>query len=99
MTTLAAVRAAVSLEFEISDADLRGPSRRADIVRARHVAMYLARNEAKAPVLKIAAALGRHSFSCVAHGIGATEIRMERDSTLRSRVEKLRGAIRYSQGI
>jgi chromosomal replication initiation ATPase DnaA len=89
MTTLSAVRAAVALEFEISDADLRGPSRRADIVRARHVAMYLMAGSGSS-FLKIAFALGRHTYSCVAHGIKATEIRLERDPALVLRVEKLR---------
>jgi len=96
MTTLAAVRSAVALEFNVSEADLRGLSRRADIVRARHVAMYLARSETGASFPRIARALARVNHTSVIHGIKATEIRMERDPALVLRVEKLRAQLRYS---
>ena len=63
-----AVIKAVAEYFNLSPQDLRGKSRVREIADARHIAMYLLREDAQLPLKLIGRLLGNRDHSTVIHG-------------------------------
>jgi len=59
----------VSFFFKVKPKDIKGPSRQAQIARARQVAMYLCRQELKLPLTTIGRLFGGRDHSTVIHSV------------------------------
>lgn len=68
--TLERVLEVVTAYYRVSLDELSGRKRTKDIVQARQMAMYLAREYAEVALAQIGAVLGGRDHSTVAHGIG-----------------------------
>ncbi len=83
---------AVAHAYNFTPAQLRSPSRPAELAEARQVAMFLMRTEARATVEEIGRALDRH-HSTVLHGVAVIAARQERDRPLRWTVDAIRAEL------
>lgn len=92
-----AVMEAVANFYYLTIEDLKGPSRSQKVVKPRHIAMYLARQETKASLPKIGEALGDRDHSTVKHGIDKVTDQIERDEILRREVSTIRNTL-YNNG-
>ena len=77
-----------SLNF--SEKELLGASRQRELVRARHLSMYLLKNDAGMPVTNIGRLLGNRHPSTVLHGIKAVSDGLNHDIALRNDLEQIR---------
>lgn len=92
--TLAAIADSVASEFGIPRGQLRRASRRdRETVLARQVAIYLARRLSGRSLLEIAADYGCRDHSAASHASAAVQSRLARDPVLRSRLERIEGAL------
>jgi chromosomal replication initiator protein len=91
--TVEEVIGAVCEHFGTSQSELRGRSRSKEIVLPRQVAMYLLREETNLSLADIGGALGGRDHTTVLHGIEKMERELQRDTTLRSHIMKLREAL------
>ena len=97
-TTAADVLKAVCAEFGIAEKDLLGPKRKRDIVRPRHIAMYLLREETESSLVEIGRTLGGRDHTTVLHGIEKIEKDMQSDNQLRSRIIAIQEALLTGKG-
>ncbi|MDQ7030926.1 MAG: chromosomal replication initiator protein DnaA [Ardenticatenia bacterium] len=79
--------------YHLSVDDLKSPSRRKHIVHARQVAMYLAREETDASLIRIGEALGGRDHSTVLYGYEKVAQAVEGDEQLRREVLAIRGRL------
>ncbi len=79
--------------YHLSVEDLKSPSRRKHIVHARQVAMYLAREETDASLIRIGEALGGRDHSTVLYGYEKVAQAVEGDEQLRREVMAIRGRL------
>jgi chromosomal replication initiator protein len=84
--TVEQVIQAVAVFYQVSPKEITGRSRRKEIVRPRHVAMYLARQETEASLPEIGAALGGRDHTTVLYGTQKIEGLIEQDNTLRREI-------------
>ena len=84
--TIEQVIQAAATFYHVSSKEITGRSRRKEIVRPRHVAMYLARQETEASLPEIGEALGGRDHTTVLYGIQKIEGLSEQDSTLRREI-------------
>ena len=75
--------------YNIKVADLRGRTRTANVVMARQVAMYIARELTNASLTEIGESFGGKNHSTVIHAIERVKDLMEANGTLISQVENL----------
>ena len=68
---------------------MRGPSRRASVVVARHVAMYFARTFTGSSFSAIGTYFGGRDSATVRHAFKAAALRLNADPTLAAAVAKL----------
>ena len=73
--------------------DLLSKQRSHDIALARHIAIYLARNEINATLPAIGRALGGRSHSTILNGYRKVEERLQADPALRRNIDELRKQI------
>jgi len=69
--------------YNLETKDLLGRRRSKDIVTARQMAMYLAREETNASLPQIGRALGGRDHTTVLHGYGKIRAQVEEDDRLR----------------
>ena len=79
----------IARRFHLKEATLRGPSRRAGVVHARSLAMYLVRRLTDATLDQIGASFGGRDHSTVLHACRKYEALVETDSETRYEVEDL----------
>ena len=79
----------VAEEFGISEEMIKGKRRKKEIVTARQVAMYLARELINMPLKEIGMNFGGKDHTTVLHAIEKIKRTMDHDIKLRKRVEKL----------
>lgn len=84
--TVAQVARAVAVRFEVRLPALRGPARSSSLVRARHLAMYLARRHTGLSFAAIGTYFGRRDAASVRHGCKSTEARLAADPALAAAV-------------
>jgi hypothetical protein len=87
------VTLAVAAGFDVPVAALRGPRRDRDVVRPRHIAMYLMRELTGASLAEIGAELGGRDHSTVLHGHRRIATALQHDTRLRAQVEAVRARI------
>lgn len=75
---------------QLSLDDLLGKRRTKEVVRARHIAMYLAREETEASFPQIGEALGGRNHSTVLHGYQKIASELSADETLRQELSRIR---------
>ena len=92
-TTAADVLRAVCAEFDMAEKDLLGRNRKREIVRPRHVAMYLLREETESSLVEIGRTLGGRDHTTVLHGIEKIEKDLNSDTQLRSRIIAIQEAL------
>ena len=72
----------VAKYFDYRNKDLTGKSRKADLVKARHVAMYLLREELGLQLTKVGELMGGRDHTTIMHGVdkikGEIEIKAEK---------------------
>lgn len=81
--SLAEVTSAVAREFGVRIAELRGPSRRQAIARARAMAMHLARQLTSESMSTIGSHFGGRDHTTVLHACRATQRRLKEDAAVR----------------
>jgi len=82
----------VSAAFDLSATELMSQSRLRGVLRARQVAMYLARELTGLSYPQLAIAFGR-DHTTVLHACRKMETEMANDATLSGRVNEVRGAL------
>ena len=95
--TIDQVIQAVAIFYHVAAKEITGRSRRKEIVRPRHVAMYLARQETEASLPEIGEALGGRDHTTVLYGIQKIEGLLEQDSTLRREIAALAAVLSVMQ--
>jgi len=80
---------AVAVRFGVRLSALRGPSRRASVVTARHLAMYLARMLAGASFTSIGTYFGGREPATIRHACRVVPLRLNADTTLAAAVATL----------
>ncbi|MEX2107969.1 MAG: chromosomal replication initiator protein DnaA [Solirubrobacterales bacterium] len=91
--TVDEIQARVVESFEISRADLTGPSRAAGPVKARHVAIFLTRELTDLSLPQIGRLFGGRDHSTVLNSLRRAEASIASDEQLSNRVSTLRSAI------
>lgn len=76
--------------FNIGETEIKGKSRRKSIALARHIAMYLLREEARQQFTLIGAELGDRDHTTVLHGYQKIANDMEKDPQLKRDIMEIR---------
>lgn len=87
--TLRAITEKVCKHFSISAPELRGPSRRRNVVRARGVAMYLAWNLTGKSLGQVGTYYGKRDHTTVLHACRKTESLQQSDSAIAQAIDHL----------
>jgi chromosomal replication initiator protein len=87
---------AVSQVFGVTERELRSKSRKAEVVMARQVAMYLCRKILGSPLKKIGLYFGGRDHSTVIHSLEKVDKFVEEDVDLREKIEKIEKMLRIS---
>lgn len=90
--------AAVARHFSLLPADLRGKGRTKTLALARHVAMYLLREDACLPLAEIGRHMGGRDHTTVLHATTKIAGALIKDATLRHDVLKIREALQREGG-
>jgi chromosomal replication initiator protein len=85
---------ATSEAFAVSLADLKGPSRRQPLARARQVAMYLSRELTELSLPKIGRNFGGRDHTTVIHAVERVKSLMQSDHQIFDQVTKLSQSLR-----
>lgn len=93
--TLPAIAARTARHCSLRVSDLRGPSRRQSIVRARDVAMYLARQLTGKTLDQIGSYFGGRDHTTVAHGCRKMAGLLQSDPGTRDAVDAVRQAMAW----
>jgi len=80
--------------FSFKTKDLCGKSRRAELVSARHIAMYLLRKDLNLPLIKIGEVLGGKDHTTVIYAIGKIEQQFSVNQNLRHQITIIRKSLR-----
>ena len=75
--------------FEIDPSDVLSSSRKANVVNARQVAMYLVQKHTRLSTTKIGAAIGGRSHATVLHSCQTVEQRMSSDEAFSAQIDEL----------
>ncbi len=82
--------------FGLTENELTGPSRKNDIVAARHLSMYLAKSLTQAPLKMIGAAFGGRDHSTVIHACKRIEKQSSYDTSVSRQLKEFREQIENS---
>ncbi len=88
--TLERVLRIVCEELGVPQEELTGNSRRGEVVQARQIATFLAREATGESWTRIAEALGRNDHTTVLHAYKQAEQRLRTDPRLQERIQRLR---------
>ncbi len=80
----------VAKQFDFKNKELVGPSRKAELVLARHIAMYLLRDDFKLQLTKIGELFGGRDHTTIMHAADKIQREVEIDQTVREKVMNLR---------
>ncbi len=79
--------------YELSGSEIRGKSRKAPIVHARHMAMYLLKTELELPLEKIGDLFGGRDHTTVMHGVEKIRLMAARDEKVKRELKDVCGLI------
>lgn len=80
----------VAKNFEYRNKDLTGKSRKAGLVRARHIAMFLLREELGTQLTKVGELFGGRDHTTVMHAVEKVKQKVDIDQELRNKVMNLK---------
>lgn len=80
----------ISKQFQIKTSDLKGSSRKADLVLPRQIAMYLLRKELELPLMEIGEILGGRDHTTILHGVRKISQKFSSDADLRHQVMSIK---------
>ena len=80
----------VAEEMDITESKLYAKSRVADIVAARHVAMFLCRDLTQNSLIHIGNHFGKRDHATIIHACKAVEARMAQDAHLNKLIENIK---------
>lgn len=83
----------VAKYFDFRNKDLMGQSRKADLVIARHVAMYLLRDHLNLNLTTVAELMGGRDHTTVIHAVEKIEKQVEENTDIRRKVMALKQAL------
>lgn len=83
----------VAKYFDFRNKDLLGESRKADLVVARHIAMYLLRDTLKLNLIEVAELMGGRDHTTVIHAVEKIEKQVEENTDIRRKVNALKQAL------
>jgi len=83
----------VAQYYHIKPVDIRGPSRKGQIAKARQIVMYLARELAHLSSSTVGQELGNRHHTTVLHGHDFIALSMKSDSVLRNQIQQLEGQL------
>jgi chromosomal replication initiator protein len=83
----------VAAYFNLTAAQLCGKARDKELVHARHITMYLLRDEAHRPLTEVGRILGNRDHSTVVHGLNRIQQSFYSDPELRREVEEIRNQL------
>lgn len=86
----------VAKNFEYRNKDLTGKSRKADLVKARHIAMYLLREELGTQLTKVGDLFGGRDHTTVMHAVEKIKQEVDVNQEVRNKVMNLKHLM-YSQ--
>ena len=79
--------------FNLPTSEVRGKSRKAPIVHARHIAMYLLKTKLKLPLEGIGELFGGRDHTTVMHGVDKIAVLVSQDSRIKQEVDEVCGLI------
>ena len=82
--------------FATDPTDVLSKSRKADVVLARQVVMFLAQKLTGLSTTKIGVAIGRRNHATVVHSCQCINERLSTDSDFRAQLEKLEGSLKHA---
>lgn len=88
------IQEVVSSFYGISTSDMRGRRRTADIIHARHIAMYLCRMLIDKPLKLIGKEFGGKDHTTIIHAVDKITLNMDKDKTLKRDIAELESKIR-----
>jgi len=88
--SLAAIGTTVARYFRLKVADIRSSSRKQNLVRARSLAMFIARQMTSKSMHQIGEYFGGRDHTTVLHAIRKTELLLESDTELQRATEEVR---------
>ena len=90
--TIGDIQKRVAEKYSIKVSDLKGKSRKKEIVNPRHIAMYLSRDLTDSSLVTISNAFER-DHTTIMHGIDKVKDQMESDEDFKTEVEDLRNSL------
>lgn len=84
---------AVASHFKIPADDLVGVSRKASLVLARQILIYLLRKDFGLPLVRIGVLVGGRDHSTIIHSVGKLEMQIETDRNLKDEVLRIRSSL------
>lgn len=84
---------------QVSQKDLLSTSRKANVVTARQIAMYLAQKLTDLSTSKIGALIGKRNHTTVLHSVTTINDRMSTDKKLRAKVEEIESNIKQHKSL
>lgn len=89
---------AVAEYFGLTAGQVCGKARDRQLVHARHIAMYLLREDAHRPLSEVGKILGNRDHSTVLHGLNKLQDSYYADQQLRRDIEEIRNRVVRAQG-
>ncbi len=83
----------VAKYFDFRNKDLLGTSRKADLVVARHIAMYILRETLSLNLTEVAELMGGRDHTTVMHAVEKMELQIEENMDIRRKVNALKQAL------
>lgn len=80
----------IAKQFEFKNKDIVGSSRKAELVRARHIAMYILREEMGLTLQQVARLMGRSDHTTVLHAVDKVSREFMINQELREQVMKVK---------
>ena len=80
----------VAKKFNYRNKDLTGPSRKAELVRARHIAMYLLMEDLKLTLVQAGILLGGRDHTTIMHGVEKIKLSIGVNQEVREQVMAIR---------
>ncbi|MCH1496377.1 MAG: DnaA/Hda family protein [Rubripirellula sp.] len=90
------INAAVAKHFKLKRADLRSHSRKQTLVRARSLAMLIARNVTDQTMQQIGKYFGGRDHTTVLHALRSTENRLQEDPQLLDAMERIKSQLKVN---
>ncbi|MBO7068385.1 MAG: chromosomal replication initiator protein DnaA [Bacteroidaceae bacterium] len=87
----------VSIKYNVKQEDIYGKSRKAEIVLARQLSIYLAQLYTKLSASKIGLLIGNKNHATVLHSIKTIKKRLDTDKSLKEQVDELTNKIKGSK--